>query len=298
MGTPKIAILILNWQQPNLTVNCVKSVLKSTYENFQIYLIDNHSEDNSFMIFKKEFINCRKIKLLETRENLGYAGGNNYGAREALRRYSPDYLCILNNDTLVNSNFLKFLLFAARKYGENNIYFPLIYDWKGKETLSGGTNDYLPTPFQFKYRHKKNLGFQKAEESRYLGGCCFLIKTEFFNRSNGFDENYFMYAEDIDFGIRAKKMGAKLYLVPQAKIRHRGATSFSPLSSYYSCRNTFYLIKKFFGNSYLEYLRAIFWFSFWALFQFLTLKPRISFAFLRGFISFLKNEKGGLSFYS
>ena len=84
-----IAIVILNWQQPQLTIDTIKSLSKIKFKNFnyQIFLLDNNSQDDSFTIFKKEFLNISHIKLIQTGNNLGYVG-NNVGIKKAIKEWS------------------------------------------------------------------------------------------------------------------------------------------------------------------------------------------------------------------
>lgn len=286
-----VAIIILNWRQPVITIECVKSVLANTYKSFKIFLIDNNSGDDSEQIFKREFFGIPEVKILKTSTSLGYGGGNNRGAEKALKEGSFDYLCILNNDTLVEKNFLKALISTAKKLSDDNIYIPLILYWQSKVIQSAGLMDYLPTPFQFKYKKKENKEELLIEESPFLRGCCFLIKTDIFRRIGGFREDFFMYAEDIDLGLKAKKMGAKIYLVPQAKIWHKGGVGFSPAGAYYTVRNSFYLIKEQLNKKFYEYLRALCWFILLGLAGIIFLKPQITRSCIKGIIAFLKNER-------
>ena len=265
---PRVAILILNYRQPNLTVSCVKSVLENTYQNYKVFLIDNHSQDDSKEIFLKEFDHHPQIKLLQTKANFGYGGGNNYAAREALKRGSFDYFCILNNDTLVDKNFLKTLINSCKILGKENIYFPLILSWQTNVVQNGGLKDFLPTPFQFNHSGKEAKTKFRTEALPFLGGCCFLVKASIFQKAGGFREDFFMYTEDVDFGIRAKRSGIKLYLIPKSKIWHKGSSSFSPSSIYYMARNTMYLIRERSDRKKCDYLRACFWFTLIAVMNF------------------------------
>lgn len=280
MKKDKIAIIVLNWRQSDLTINCVKSLLVNNYENYRIFLVDNHSQDGSEEKFKEEFGNNPMVKILQTYDNLGYAGGNNW-AIKTLGENSFDYICILNNDTLVDRNLIKALLTAAARFGEKNIYFPLIFYWESDIIQSGGLRDYLPTPFQFKYKREKNRKLA-IEESPLLSGCCFLAKLDVFRRLGGFREDFFMYGEDIEFSIRAKKLGVRFFLVPQAKIWHKGAIVFTPSSAYYAVRNSLHLISELMDNKFYEYTRCVFWFSLLILVNIFRLRVKTAVGFIRG----------------
>ena len=106
---PKASIIILNWNGKEDTLECLESVGKIDYPNFDTIVVDNGSSDESVKAFQKEF---PKVKVLETGENLGYAGGNNVGIRYALDN-GADYILILNNDTIVDSQLLKAFINGA-----------------------------------------------------------------------------------------------------------------------------------------------------------------------------------------
>ncbi len=111
---PKVSVIILNWNQPRLTVDCINSVLKQKYTNFEILLVDNASRDNSVEIFEERFGDNEKIRIIVNPENLGYAGGNN----EGVKRARGDYIAILNNDTTVEKDWLEELIKALESDGK------------------------------------------------------------------------------------------------------------------------------------------------------------------------------------
>ena len=102
---PLVSIIILNYNAGKLLMNCVQSIIKSNYSNFEIILVDNNSTDNSHIECKNE---NEKIKLIENDENFGYCEGNNIGIRQA----SGKFIVILNPDTIVDVDWLKFLIQA------------------------------------------------------------------------------------------------------------------------------------------------------------------------------------------
>lgn len=293
---PKIAIIILNWNRPKLTSECVRSVLNNAYQCFQIFLVDNGSTDNSNKMFTNEFGKNQRVSILQTHRNLGYTGGNNYGFKKAIKNKSFDFVCILNNDTIVDRYFLKTLVKSAKVNGENHLYFPLILGWQSEIIQSGGLTDYLPTPFQFKYRGYARTKIVQIEESRYLQGCCFLIKTELFQKTGGFDEKYFMYGEDIDLGLRLKNINIKFYLVPQAVIWHYGATKMTPLSTYYSTRNSLMIIrqtKASIQKKLWETFRALFWLALLSLkYSIIQTDLAVILTYLKGVRDYLSNKQG------
>ena len=115
---PLISIIILNYNAGNLLIDCITSIQKSVYTNYEIILVDNISKDNSHKKCKEKF---QKIKLIENKENLGYCEGNNVGIRAAI----GEFLVILNPDVIVTSNWLNELVMGYEKHGEG-LYQPKI----------------------------------------------------------------------------------------------------------------------------------------------------------------------------
>ena len=108
--TEKVTIVIINYNGAADTIECLQSLEKINYKNVEIVVIDNGSTDNSVDVLKKHKNNFR---LLTSETNLGFAGGNNIGIKYALRN-GADFVLLLNNDTLVNPDFVDHLLATAR----------------------------------------------------------------------------------------------------------------------------------------------------------------------------------------
>ena len=106
---PKVAVIILNWNGKEDTLECLASVKKLDYSNYEIVLVDNGSVDDSVDAISKQYPD---MTLLQTGENLGYAGGNNVGIRWALEQ-GADYILLLNNDTIVAADLLSAFINAA-----------------------------------------------------------------------------------------------------------------------------------------------------------------------------------------
>ena len=115
---PLISIVVLNYNAGDLLLNCVESLKKSLYQNFEILIVDNISSDGSQTRCKKKFPD---IKLIQNEKNLGYCGGNNIGIREA----KGDFIVILNPDTVVDTDWLEELISAYKKFGDG-LYQPKI----------------------------------------------------------------------------------------------------------------------------------------------------------------------------
>lgn len=126
--TPKVFILLLNWNNINETLECLESLKKIEYSDFEIIIVDNGSQDNSFEKLSqfKESNNQFHIKILKNSENLGFGGGNNTGIDYAYRN-NADYVLILNNDTVVAPNFLDKLIDVSKSDSKIGLTTPSIY---------------------------------------------------------------------------------------------------------------------------------------------------------------------------
>jgi len=141
---PKVFIIILNWNGWSDTKECLESLEKVTYDNFEVILIDNASSEK-FSIYNSQFTNLL-ITPIFNKENLGFAGGNNQGIKIALER-GADYTLLLNNDTTVEPNFLTELVDAAENNKEFGIVGPIIHDYKNREKIqfAGGKINWSKT---------------------------------------------------------------------------------------------------------------------------------------------------------
>ena len=142
---PLISIIILNFNAGDLLLNCVNSVFKSTYTNFEVIIVDNVSKDNSHIRCQEKF---EKIQLIENKENLGYCEGNNVGIRNA----KGDFILILNPDTVVEPNWLEHLLNAYKSFGEG-LYQPKHLSLNEKSMFMSAGN--MMNIFGFGYAREK-----------------------------------------------------------------------------------------------------------------------------------------------
>lgn len=187
--------------------------------NAEIIVVDNRSQDDSCAMVKAKF---PKAKLIENKENAGFSKGNNIGAKHA----KGEYLCILNPDTVVPEDTFKMLLAFAEK--QNNLGIV------GCKLIDGNGN-YLP-------ESKRNVPVTKIAINKALGnskhyyanhikeneigevdvfvGAFMLLKQSVFNQVNGFDEDYFMYGEDIDLSFKIKKAGFQSFYYGETIVIH------------------------------------------------------------------------------
>ena len=266
----RVAILILNWKQPKLTIQTVDSYLKIKTESFKykIFLTDNGSKDGSYKKLKLYYKNNPKVKLLRNNTNIGYVPGYN---KEIKKRLNYDFVLISNNDILVDPSFLEELITEALQSNTDilgpKIYFAPGYEFHKKRYtpkeigkvvwFAGGVMDW-------KNIIGSNIGVDEVDHGQhnqiktnvdFITGCCMLVRSKVFKKIGFFDKNYFMYLEDTDICQRAIKSGFSLAYVPKAFIWHvnsGSSSSGSLLQDYFLSRN-----RLIFGMKYAD-LRAKF----------------------------------------
>lgn len=238
---PRVFIIILNWKDYQTTLSCVESVKSLDYPNFKVVVVDNGSPNESERMLRKKL--SKGIHLIQTGENLGYAGGNNLGIRYALNR-GADYVLILNPDTLLEPGVLDELVKMAESKPQIGLTGPKLYyaDKKNKIWGFGGNIDWLQGITPMVGQGEEDTGqFDEAREFDRLTGSCLLIKRRVFDKIGLFPEDYFLYYEETDFCLRARKAGFKLVYVPSAIVWHNAGSSVgrdSPTRLYYFARNT------------------------------------------------------------
>ncbi len=242
---PKVFVVILNFNRPQDTLECVHSVLESDYPVFEILIVDNASQDNSAGIFREQLSD---VALLENLENLGYAGGNNAGIRRALAQ-GADYVFVLNNDAIVAPETLRVLVENAEERAEATILAPKVneYDRRDRINSYGTSLDWFRLrPFRGAYGQKDDGRFESVQEAEIIPGAALLMKRKLFEQVGYFNEDFFLIHEDADLCLRNLKAGFKNSVIPQALVYHKISKTLSAYpeaSEYYSLRNFLYVAK-------------------------------------------------------
>jgi GT2 family glycosyltransferase len=213
-NNPLISIIILNYNAGQLLLNCVESVFKSRYNNFEVIVVDNASSDKSHLICKEKF---DKVRLISNEKNLGYCEGNNVGIRNS----TGEFVVILNPDTEVEADWLNELLNAYKKNGEG-LYQPKILSLHEKDILQSTGN--MLHLFGFGFARDKGVRDDKKrkeiEQIGYASGTCLFTSLSVLNRLELLDPFLFLYHDDLDLGWRAAQLGIKSFFVPSSVVYH------------------------------------------------------------------------------
>ncbi|WP_430466536.1 glycosyltransferase family 2 protein [Winogradskyella ouciana] len=216
----KLSVIILNYNVCYFLELCLKSVEAAIKDlEAEVIVVDNNSPDDSCEMVKRLF---PSVKLIENKENFGFSKGNNIGVAEA----EGEYVCILNPDTVVaEDTFVNILEFADSKPQLGIIGCQLI---DGRGEFLPESKRHIPTPkvaFQKLFGNTKNY-YTNALEPNEIGkanilvGAFMVLKRAVYDEVNGFDEDYFMYGEDIDLSYKIFKAGYKNYYFGKIAIIH------------------------------------------------------------------------------
>ena len=221
---PNIKILILNWNGEKYLQQCLQSVLSINYVNYSIVVIDNNSNDGSKQMVKNKF---PLVEYIELDNNYGYSKGyNKYFSK--LDNNLNEYILLLNNDVIVDSNILNHFNDARNKYGNNHIYGGKIL-YKDKPKLiwyaGGKVNAKLGYIAHKGIRKIDSNEFSNDKITDYVTGCCLFTSLKTIKDLKGFDERFNMYGEDVDFCLRAKKIDLNCYYYPKAFLYHHVSAS-------------------------------------------------------------------------
>lgn len=248
-----IYVITLNWNGYSDTSELLDSLNQIKIPKIKIIVVDNNSSGNDVELLENNYRDY--IHLLKSNSNLGFAGGNNIGIKKALE-YNPDYILLINNDTIVEPDFLSILLDKFNVDKKIGIVAPQInyYDEPKKVWSAGGKiSKFRGSGFAISNKLENEIT-QTDRYVNFVSGCCMLIKKEVFQNVGVFDEKFFLYTEDTDFCYRVIKFGYKINLSPKAKIFHKVHTSsranFASLPLYYTTRNRLYFSKKHFVQYY------------------------------------------------
>jgi GT2 family glycosyltransferase len=233
---PRVAVVVLNWNNAEDTLACLHSLCRSTVRADAI-VVDNGSTDGSLQRIKDSGL---AHQVVQTGQNLGYAGGNNMGLRRALTS-GYEYVVVLNNDTVVSPGMLAQLMTHLDDLGDRAALTPrILYHGESRPWFAGGVID-RGWP---RHLRPEELPAQRPTlaDTEIITGCCIAAKASVWRQVGLFDERYFLIFEDSDWSMRARRRGVRLIVVNDATLEHRVSRSFRPgatalLGTFYYVRN-------------------------------------------------------------
>ena len=233
--TTDLTVIIISYNTKDLTLACLTSLYEQTTTiDYEVIVFDNHSSDNSADAIIEKF---PQVKLIPSKENLGFAAGNNVAIKEA----AGEYILLLNPDTIVLNNAIEKLFAFAKAFPEALI-------WGGKTLFSDGTlnpascwqkitlwsifcHSFALTWLFRKYyifNTEAYAGWNRNDirQVDIVSGCFLMLQHDLWKKLDGFSPEFFMYGEEADLCLRAKKLyNAKPMVTPEATIVHYGGAS-------------------------------------------------------------------------
>ena len=217
---PKVHVIVLNWNGKDVIEQCLSSLKRVDYPNYEILVVDNNSSDDSVNFLKDNFSD---INLLCLEKNLKYAGGNN-AAVDFLRFDEDDFFIFINNDTIVSRDFINHLIDPFLENSDCIISVPKILFSRDTNMVwyAGGVIDLWKGIINhIGIRDFDSPKYSFPMETMYATGCCMCIKASDFEQFNRFDESFSIYCEDVDLSIRTRVGNNKILYAPKSVILHR-----------------------------------------------------------------------------
>ncbi|MGE5682210.1 MAG: glycosyltransferase family 2 protein [Bacillota bacterium] len=255
MASPLVSIIILNWNGYEVTKDCIASLKAVEYDNFKMLVVDNGSKDGSVEKLLCDYSGA--IEILALDKNYGFAEGNNRGIDHVRKKCSPDYILLLNNDTVVDKNFLTRMIDAAESEKDAALVVPKIFYYDAPDVLwyaGGYFNRFSGMGEHYGKNKKDDKRYSSRKMISFANGCALLIKESLLKEEKILDDIFFANCEDTDLSVRVVRKNKKIIYEPAAVIWHKVSFSFrkgsgSWIAFYLATRNMIILQKKHAGKS-------------------------------------------------
>jgi GT2 family glycosyltransferase len=245
MKQPLIVSVILNTNRREDTLACLQSLTRTQYANMKTIVLDNSSTDGSVDAICNQFPD---VQIIHLAENLGYAGNNNVGIKEALK-LGAEWVFVLNEDVILDQNCIQQLIDIGESDPNIGIVGPLVYHYD-EPTVIQSAGGMLG-----KYWESIHLGQNEPDQGQFINprqvewisGCAILVRSTAIEQAGMLDSGFFIYWEETEWCIRIGRAGWKIVHVPLAKLWHKGVQrNYSPKPSftYYATRNHLIALSK------------------------------------------------------
>lgn len=237
---PRVAIIVLTYNGLADTLDCLASLEGLDYprERYRTVVVDNASQDGTPTAVREA---CPQVVVIENGANLGFAAGNNVGLRYALA-HGYDYALLLNNDTEAAPDMLTELVTAAEADPRSGAVGPIIYYHAAPTRVwsAGGWIDWEQGISRMEGEVEDRGQFTAIREVDFVTGCAMLLRRTALERAGLLDERFFMYFEETEWCVRARRAGFRILFTPRAKLWHKiplNARFDKEYLAYYMTRN-------------------------------------------------------------
>ena len=282
MENPLVSIVSISYDHPDITCALLESLRHITYPNIEVIIVDNASPNDDPTIISQLY---PEIIFIQSKENLGFAGGNNLG----IRRAKGKYILLLNNDTEVDAGFLEPLVDKLETNNKIGAVSPKIKFFFQPDTIqfSGQApmNPYTMRSYGYGWGSKDDGQFDQDTPTSFVHGAAMMIPMDVIKNVGMMAEIYFLYYEELDWGARIRKAGYELWYVHNSTVRHKESMStgkLSPFKTYYMNRSRILYLRR--NVKGFQFLVAI-------LYQVFVSIPKNGLSFL------VKKEKGHFHAY-
>jgi len=244
---PLVYIVLVNWNGKDHTLACLQSLRKISYGNYNIVVVDNGSSDGSVQALKEAY---PKIAVLEMGKNLRYSGGANVGMQYALEQGAA-LILQLNNDTTVDREFLSHMVTAIQSDPSIGMVAPKIYYYNEPTRIwfaGAEMSMWTGTMHHIGIREYDKGQYDTPREILQACGCCLLAKRSVVEQIGLLDKSYFLYCEDADWIMRARRAGYRIMYEPRAKVWHKISVDSGGHLSWYKNKNKFISNFRFFAR--------------------------------------------------
>lgn len=241
---PLVSIVILNYNQFQVSCEFLESCKRLTYDQYEIIMVDNASKENPSAYMQEHY---PYVTFIRNKENLGFTGGNNVGISAA----KGDYVFVVNNDTEVTPNLLEKLLepfeqdptIGAVSPKIKYFHQPGIIQYAGYTSMNPITGQAVPLGC----KQQDKGQFNTPGYTYFAHGAAMLVKREVIEKVGAFADIFFLYYEELDWSERIRKAGYNIYYQAEAEIFHKESVSVgkeSPLKAYYHTRNRILFMRR------------------------------------------------------
>lgn len=245
----RVWAIVLMYGGERVTAECIGSLLRQDYGDLTVLLVDNASPDGAGDRLRARF---PQIRYVQTGANLGYTGGNNRGIQIAIDQ-GADFLLVVNNDTVLDPGCVALLVDAARRGTSVGAVAPkiLYFDDPARIAFAGGDHSTLRALGKHRRAAERDDPKEppRVEEITFVTGSCFLMPSPVARELGGFREDFFMYCEDVELSLRARRAGYRLYYQPAARVLHREPARrelSAPNASFHRDRNRRRLVRAYY----------------------------------------------------
>ncbi|MDA3802314.1 MAG: glycosyltransferase family 2 protein [Patescibacteria group bacterium] len=249
----KVAVVLVNYHDyaKRFLNDCRQSLLRQDYDKelIDFYVVDNDSSEETFNYLKKEFPEAKILR----RKDGNYSAANNLGFQEAIAN-GCQYLITANMDTQMDENWLKELVRALEQNPEVAVAQSKILLYKKSDRINslGNNINYLGFGYTDGYFDKNREINGYPNIKGYASGCSFIVKSEVFKMIGGWNEEYYMYHDDVEFSLKIKTAGYKIVLAPKSVMFHKYEFSRSMKMFYFMEKNRYLTLLIFASKKYLS----------------------------------------------